>query len=118
MTVALEALATEEQNRATADIDQLTPLDIVRRIHQEDAPRLSPRPWKPSLKAQRGLPKRSPKGAASFTSAPAPADAWAFLTPANVRQPMAATQSKYKALSPAVPRRYFVPWKPPKTVRN
>ncbi|WP_319403725.1 N-acetylmuramic acid 6-phosphate etherase [uncultured Anaeromusa sp.] len=37
MTVALEALATEEQNRATADIDQLTPLDIVRRIHQEDA---------------------------------------------------------------------------------
>jgi N-acetylmuramic acid 6-phosphate etherase len=37
MTIALETLATEEQNRATADIDQLAPLDIVRRIHQEDA---------------------------------------------------------------------------------
>ena len=37
MTVSLETLATEEQNRATADIDQLTPLGIVRRIHQEDA---------------------------------------------------------------------------------
>jgi len=36
MTVALDTLATEEQNRATANIDQLTPLDIVRRIHQED----------------------------------------------------------------------------------
>ena len=42
MTVALEALATEEQNRATADIDQLTPLDIVRRILDAAPAHLNP----------------------------------------------------------------------------